>query len=403
MRVMVSAGFGEGHAFPALALARELGARGHRVLVELSERWRETVTGLGMEFTPAVDYVAFPAAAPADAGQATVIETVEGLRPVLERFSPDLVVADMVAPAPGLAAELTRVSWASLIPLVYPVQGRGLPPFEQGFVAPRTRLTYTVWSALEPATRRWRRSGRWLRRVPRLVDSTRAKLGLPPLAADRAVTTYGPLSEELALVATFPQLEYPRRWPAHVHVTGPLAFEVPHPDVELPPGDGPLIVVAASTVHAGEELVRATLRGLAAEPVRVVATVNRRGTTWPGPVPPNAAVVDWLSYSQVLPLAAAVVTSGGHGTVARALCAGVPPLVVPAGAETAENGARVTWAGAGLMVPRRLAAPASLRAALGRLLEEERFAARAGELAAWAAANDGARRAAEVIEAYAAR
>jgi UDP:flavonoid glycosyltransferase YjiC (YdhE family) len=55
------------------------------------------------------------------------------------------------------------------------------------------------------------------------------------------------------------------------------------------------------------------------------------------------------------------------------------------------------------MVPRRLLAPISVRAALGRLLEEERFAARAGELANWAAANDGARRGAEVIESYAAR
>jgi UDP:flavonoid glycosyltransferase YjiC (YdhE family) len=400
---MVSAGFGEGHAFPALALAGELRARGHRVLVELSERWRDTVTGLGMEFTRALDYAAFPAAASPGPKQRTVVESVEELRPVLAAFSPDLVVADMVAPAPGLAAELAGVPWASLIPLVYPVQGRGLPPFEHGFVAPRTRLSRALWAGLEPATRPWRGSARWLTRVPVLVDATRAELGLPPLARDRSVTTYGALSEELALVATFPQLEYPRRWPAHVHVTGPLAFELPHPDVGLPPGDDPLIVVAPSTVHSGEELLRATLRGLETEPVRVIATLNRRGMRWSDPVPPNAKVVDWVSYSQVLSGASAVVTSGGHGTVGRSLCAGVPPLVVPAGAETAENGARVTWAGAGLMVPRRLLAPISVRAALGRLLEEERFAARAGELANWAAANDGARRGAEVIESYAAR
>ena len=41
-------------------------------------------------------------------------------------------------------------------------------------------------------------------------------MGLPPL-----VHVHGGTSRELALVATFPQLEYPRSWPAHTHVVGP--------------------------------------------------------------------------------------------------------------------------------------------------------------------------------------
>ena len=77
-------------------------------------------------------------------------------------------------------------------------------------------------------------------------------------------------------MATFPQLEYPRRWPAHVHVTGPMVFELPYPDVELPEGDGPLVLVAPSTAQDPEcRLVRAALEALADEPVRVLATTNR--------------------------------------------------------------------------------------------------------------------------------
>ena len=77
-------------------------------------------------------------------------------------------------------------------------------------------------------------------------------------------------------MATFPQLEYPRRWPPGVEVTGPMTFELPHPDIELPGGDAPLVLVAPSTAQDPDNrLVRMALEALADEPVRVVATTNR--------------------------------------------------------------------------------------------------------------------------------
>ena len=53
-------------------------------------------------------------------------------------------------------------------------------------------------------------------------------------------------------MATFPQLEYPRGWPTGVEITGPMTFEVPHPEIKLPPGSGPLVLVAPSTAHDSE-------------------------------------------------------------------------------------------------------------------------------------------------------
>ena len=45
----VVAAFGDaGHAFPAIALARALRRRGHEVLVETWERWREAVEAEGL-------------------------------------------------------------------------------------------------------------------------------------------------------------------------------------------------------------------------------------------------------------------------------------------------------------------------------------------------------------------
>jgi UDP:flavonoid glycosyltransferase YjiC (YdhE family) len=108
--------------------------------------------------------------------------------------------------------------------------------------------------------------------------------------------------------------------------------------------------------------------------------------------------VDWLGYSQVMPAADLVVSHGGHGTVARALGAGAPVLCCPGVGDMAENGARVAWAGAGLMLPWRLTRPAALRVAVRRILGDPSFTARAGEIAAWASEHDGAERGAELVE-----
>jgi UDP:flavonoid glycosyltransferase YjiC (YdhE family) len=403
LTILVSAGHTEGHAFPALALAGELERRGHDVTVELSERWREVAGPMGLGFLAAREYV-LPGTAPDGAGKPTVVEVARELAPRIEELGADIVVSDLVAAAPTLAAELAGVPSATLIPTLFPVQGAGLPPWADGLLAPRTPLGAAAWRAAEPALRPMRPSARWLRRVPELLGEARAQLGLAPLGPASPITTYGTVSDRLSLVATFPQLEYPREWPAGTHVTGPMLFELPHPDVTLPPGDDPLVLVASSTVHdGGGDLIRTALAALELEPVRVLAAINSRGETWQGPVPDNASVVDWVSYDQVMPAASLVVTTGGHGTVARSLAAGLPVLVWPVGADTAENGARVTWAGAGLSVPARLQGRRALRAAARRLLAAPSFGDRAGELASWARENDGARRGAGRGEDYARR
>ena len=61
-RVLVAAFGDAGHAFPAIALARALARRGHEVLVETWERWREAVEAEGLGFTAAQEYTVVPAA-----------------------------------------------------------------------------------------------------------------------------------------------------------------------------------------------------------------------------------------------------------------------------------------------------------------------------------------------------
>ena len=297
------AAFGDaGHAFPAIALARGLRRSGHEVLVETWEHWREPVEAAGLGFTAAQEYKTFPPPAPGSADGASAADAARALVPLMEEFRPDVVVSDVLTVAPALAAEKAGRRRATLIPHVYPVHQPGMPFFSFGMQPPRTPIGRAAWRAGLPLLTAGLRRGR------REMNAMRAAVGLGPV--DRL---HGGISAELALVATFPQLEYPRRWPAGVRVTGPMEFELPYPEVELPDGDEPLVLVASSTAQDPElRLLRASLEALADEPVRVVATANRREPDGPLPeAPANAVVVDWLSYSQVMPQAALVVLPRG--------------------------------------------------------------------------------------------
>jgi UDP:flavonoid glycosyltransferase YjiC (YdhE family) len=391
LRLLVAAFGDPGHAFPAIALGRALSGRGHRVVVESWERWRDAVEGAGMEFTAAEEYRTFPPPAPDSAEGASAAEAARALSTLLEDLRPHVVVSDILTLAPSLAAEVAGISRATLIPHIYPAHEPGLPFFSFGAQPPRTALGRALWTRSLPLLETGLRRGR------RELNEQRSGLGLAPIER-----FHGGISTELAMVATFPQLEYPRRWPAGVEVTGPMAFELPFPEIELPAGDAPLVLVAPSTSQDPENrLVRVALEALADEPVRVVATVNRDASGEAPVVPGNAALLDWLSYGQVMPKASLVICHGGHGTVARALGEGVPVLSTPAAGDMNETAARITWAGVGLSVPWRLCRPGPLRWAARRLLGDAEYAMRAEAIADWGRGHDGATRGAELVEGLA--
>jgi UDP:flavonoid glycosyltransferase YjiC (YdhE family) len=392
MRFLVAAFGDPGHVFPAIALGRSLAGRGHEVTIETWEERRAAVEGAELGFAAAEEYRMFPPPDPDSPEGAHAAEAARALLPLLERLQPHAVVSDILTLAPALAAELAGVPRATLIPHIYPVVEPGLPFFAVGLRPPRTPLGRAVWRSGQRALDVGLAQGR------DDLNKQRARLGLAPTER-----FHGGISPDLALVGTFPQLEYPRRWPAGVEVTGPMSFEQPHPEIELPPGDEPLVLVAPSTAHdSRNHLVRTALAALAGEPVRVVATTNRVAPQSPIEVPSNALLVDWLSYSQLMPAASLVISHGGHGTVCRALAAGTPLLISPFIGDMSETAMRVGWTGAGLSLPWRLCRPAPLRWSARRILDDPSFTARAAELAAWARAHDGAERGAELVERFAA-
>ena len=386
------AAFGDaGHAFPMLALGARLVERGHDVTFETWRRWREHVEAAGMRFVPAPEYPVFPTPQQPIKPYRAVLHATPLTRRSLAAAAPDAVIHDILTLAPALAAELEGLPVATLIPHVYPVSEPGLPPYALGARPARTAPGRALWRALSGTVQGGLERGR------RELNETRTRLGLEPVTR-----LHGGISSRLALVATLPQLEYPRRWPDHVHVVGPLLWEPPYHDLAPPPGSAPLVLVAPSTAHDPEHrLLRAALAGLDGERVRVLAATNRRPLRQPLRVPANARLVEWVSYSRTMPKCALVITHAGHGTLVRALACGCPVLAVPHAGDMAENAARAAWAGVGVRLPWRLLSPLTLRLAARRALEDPALAARAAAVARWSAGHDGATRTAELVEEFA--
>jgi UDP:flavonoid glycosyltransferase YjiC (YdhE family) len=392
IRVLLGAFGDPGHAFPMIALGRALAGRGHDVTLQTWERWRVPVEREGLTFTPAPEYSAFPISdSPLDFYEAIVHATRDTL-PFVRELRPDVVVHDILTLGPALAGELVGIPCATLIPHVHPEAGPGFPIYSFGARLPRTAYGRAFWERAHLPVRRGLESGRLA------LNRTREQVGLPPLPH-----VHGGTSRELSLVATFPQLEYPRAWPPHVHVVGPFMWEPPAEEVIPPPGDAPLVLVAPSTSQDPDHrLLHAALRGLADAPVRVLATWNRRLPSRPLPVPSNAHLVDWVSYARTMPLCDAVVCHAGHGTLVRALSSGCPVVACPVAGDMNENAARVAWAGAGVRLPRRFISPRPLRHAVEHALFDSSIRARAQELAAWASTHDAGAHAATLIERLAA-
>jgi UDP:flavonoid glycosyltransferase YjiC (YdhE family) len=160
------------------------------------------------------------------------------------------------------------------------------------------------------------------------------------------------------LIATLPALEVPRPdWPAEAVVVGPLHFEPTTDVLALPPGAGPVIVVAPSTASTGT----AGLAELALEhlipgetlPAGSRLVVSRLVSSRPGgddvAVPPWA-MVGLGRQDDLLRQADVVVCGGGHGMLSKTLLAGVPMVVVPGGGDQWELANRVVRQGSARLV-----------------------------------------------------
>ncbi|WP_205877504.1 glycosyltransferase [Mycobacterium camsae] len=368
MRVAVVAGPDPGHSFPAIALCRRFAAAGDSPTLLTGVEWLDTARAAGIEAIELDGLVATDEDVDAGARihrRAALMAVL--IAPTLCELSPDLIVSDVITSGGGLAAELLGIPWVELCPHPLYLPSKGLPPIGSG-LAPGTglrgRLRDTVMRAL---------TARSVRAGLRQRSAVRVEIGLS--ARDR-----GPLRR---LIATLPALEVPRPdWPAEAVVVGPLHFEPTDRVLPIPPGSGPVVVVAPSTATTGTvglaELALQSLRPGETLPAGARVVVSRLGGE--GVEVPPWAAVGLGRQDELLTHADVAICGGGHGMVAKTLLAGVPLVVVPGGGDQWEIANRVVRQGSGRLI--RPLTGESLAAEVGEVLSSPGYRAAARQAAA---------------------
>ncbi|HKB11377.1 MAG TPA: nucleotide disphospho-sugar-binding domain-containing protein, partial [Vicinamibacterales bacterium] len=253
-----------------------------------------------------------------------------------------------------------------LFPNIYPLPASGIPPFGTGLRP--ARAVFGRWRdiALNRLVERL-----WDRGLDGL-NALRGRSGLPPLARflDQARRA------RRQLVLTSETFDFPGTLPPSARYVGPVLIDPAWAEAASwtpPPGRAPLVLVAMSSTFQDQTAsLERVIEALGTLPVRGLVTTGPAIDAAALRAAANVTVVASAPHREVLEQAALVVTHGGHGTVMKALAAGVPMVVLPHGRDQADNAARVTARGAGVMV-KRGARPAAIADAVVRVLRDDSY------------------------------
>jgi UDP:flavonoid glycosyltransferase YjiC (YdhE family) len=247
--------------------------------------------------------------------------------------------------------------------------------------------------------------GMWQLLRGALIRARREVLGLPalgPLAQARRAAADAPA---LTLNAYSPLLApRPADWDARQCVTGYWALPAPT-EYQPPPALAEFLAAGPPPVYLGFGSLL-----LGRDPAGVTRTLvdalgGRRAVLFRGwgdvddsALPATIFATDAVPHSWLFPRVAAVVTHGGAGTVAAALRAGVPPVVVPFFGDQRLWGAQVQRLGVGPPpIPRAALTAPALARAIEHALSDGAMRERAAALGAQLRAEKGAHVAAELI------
>jgi MGT family glycosyltransferase len=377
---------GGGTLPPALGLAGELVRRGHSVEVLGDPTAEQSARAAGCGFT------AWPTAPRLDtiADQTALIQELESGHPLRQfiaardrilvgpaaQFADDVVAAAGALGAdavladglPGLliGAQATGLPTAALMANIYLRPTPGLPVMLSGWAPGRGPVGRTRDALARGAMRLV---------FARMVPGLNAVLAAHELAPVRDLFELYDRCRAV-LVMTSPSFDFRSpRIPANVHFVGP---QLDDPDWAAngdwrPEGGDPLVLVATSSVFQDQtDLLCRVADALGRLPVRGLVTTGRAVDPADVPAPGNVRVVRAAPHRAVLAETAVAVTHAGHGSVLKALAAGVPLVCMPMGRDQKDNTVRVLRLGAGLRVPED-AAPDRIAAAVRQVLDDPTY------------------------------
>jgi UDP:flavonoid glycosyltransferase YjiC (YdhE family) len=323
-----------GDVQPLLALGQTLRARGHSVLIAAAPNFAAWVQSLGFDFAPVgVDMQQFLADNPD-----TLTGNAFKAGPIQSRF--------FASELPRQMQELLAICQRADA-LVWGGLGFAAPSVAERLGIPVLGVLYTTCvlpSTLHaPPTVRSRGLPRWLNRtlwwlhdrvaarmVAQPLNQARQRLGLAP------VDLHTHLLEQCDYAVAVDETLFPAdpAWPQSVRRTGYLLLDDPTPldaelDAWLADGEAPVYVgfgsMAGAATQRMDALLLEALQGNGQRYLIAAGWSGMGGQTLPAQWRRIAAA----PHAQLFPRMAAVIHHGGSGTMASALHAGVPQVLLP--------------------------------------------------------------------------
>lgn len=414
-RIVITCLGSYGDVFPYIGLARALKDRGHQPLVATSPFYRPAVEQEGIAFAPLGpdvnlrDEAALARVMDARRGGEVVVK--EFVLPAIDQMydetmrlagGADVLVSHPLTFCTPAVATARRMPWAGTI--LAPLSLFSDADFPVLPAAPALAPVMRAWPWLRRTLMRLvrRETAKWTKPLAAL----RARHGLPPGGNPLIEGQYSP-HVNLALFSRVMAEPQPD-WPPNLQVSGFVFYNGP---AALPPelaaflaaGPPPVVfTLGSSAVGAAGRFYHESAEAAARAGVRAVLLTGGFAANQPDRVPDGVLLVDRAPHQLLFPRARAVVHQCGAGTMAQALRAGCPMLVVPHSHDQPDNAHRMTRLGvARALYPKRYTA-ARAAAELRRLLDDPAYSDRARSVAGIVTAEGGAGAAADALAAVAA-
>jgi MGT family glycosyltransferase len=314
------------------------------------------------------------------------------LREIIDELEPDVIVEDNVVAFPALPA--CGRPWVRIVSCnPTEVRDPDVPPPFSGYPADdRSR-----WDAY------WEELGRTHGEMHAAFSALCEDRGAPPLPDLEFIHT----SPWLNLTLYPEEADYRRARPlggtwenlqSSVRATD-APWELPRVLAER---DGPLVYLSLGSLGSADvELMQRLVDTLADAPYRVIVSEGPQHELLR--LPETMAGEEFLPQTSILPQVDAVITHGGNNTVTECFHFGRPMVVLPLFWDQYDNAQRVHETGFGVRLDTYRHAPGDLLGAVDRVLGDAAMRERLAAVSARLQAHRGTERAAERIEAVAAR
>jgi MGT family glycosyltransferase len=307
---------------------------------------------------------------------------------------PTLVICSMFCIGGMVAAEAAGIPFVVLFPNIYPLPARGTSPFGLGLRPARSRLGRLRDRALNRIIE-WQWDSHGLAEL----NALRTRYGLAPTS--HVFDQVRRASRQL--VMTSPALDFGTTLPDNARYVGPVLDDPRWSEAVSwtpPAGSDPLVLVAMSSTFQDQiGTLQRVMDAMGTLPVRAIVTAGPAVDVTALRPASNVTVVASAPHRQILPHASVVITHGGHGTVVKALAAGVPLVLLPHGRDQGDTSVRVSSLGAGMALSRS-ARPTAIARAVRLVIQEVSYrkaAERLGDIVRRDAASDALMRELEEV------